>query len=466
VPDSDGDGVGDPCDNCPGVYNPRVLYRAGDSLDDCAIDSRPGRRMGLLAADLDCDGLGDACDPDIDGDGIPNEDDNCPRVPNPDQLDSDGDGVGDACDNCPDVPNPDQRDRDGDGVGDACDNCPYTYNPRVLYASGDSLDDCAITLGLVGDDGFWQPDFNCSGIGDACDYDMDAIWRLREQFDGNRDGPLAIGSWDQTSLEARWPLSYTWDGVQGTYVAGEGLVPEGGAVNVGKSNPYRMTANLEPDLSEAYGEGNDGIGENFILMGTDDNPIVVEFVVDFKGESFGGRSNFYVELSLDDGTGDVQAPRLGMVTEDPDLTNGDQGPWQDGQQHAAIAFGSFTAINRHPTQANNTGSAGAPFYFDGRRWHYAKAPHLYDVVDGAGVDLWKPQAGGLSFPDDDQEQTVVIELDNFGAWPDQRARLRSNARLHGRLQSRQHDAWQPRPQRRDLQRRRRCACHGRCGRPC
>ena len=56
---------------------------------------------------------------DRDGDGIPDDVDNCPGVKNPTQIDTDGDGVGDACDD----------DIDGDGVLNVNDNCPYVYNP-------------------------------------------------------------------------------------------------------------------------------------------------------------------------------------------------------------------------------------------------------------------------------------------------------------------------------------------------
>jgi len=107
--DSDNDGWGDECDNCP--VDPNTLQEdsdmddVGDVCDNCPDDANPGQE------DFDGDGVGNACD-------------NCPDDPNPSQTDSDGDGVGDPCDNCPGTPNPSQGDCDGDGVGDACDPTP------------------------------------------------------------------------------------------------------------------------------------------------------------------------------------------------------------------------------------------------------------------------------------------------------------------------------------------------------
>ncbi len=49
--------------------------------------------------DLDGDGIDDACDEDIDGDDILNENDNCPNTANPLQEDSNNNGVGDVCEN-------------------------------------------------------------------------------------------------------------------------------------------------------------------------------------------------------------------------------------------------------------------------------------------------------------------------------------------------------------------------------
>jgi cysteine-rich repeat protein len=52
----------------------------------------------------------DVIEPDSDGDGVCDPLDNCPGVTNPAQEDADGDGIGDVCDNCPFVPNPSQGD--------------------------------------------------------------------------------------------------------------------------------------------------------------------------------------------------------------------------------------------------------------------------------------------------------------------------------------------------------------------
>jgi hypothetical protein len=118
--DLDTDGVPDDQDNCPGVYN-------------------PGQEDTVHP-----DGVGDACD-DPDSDGVFDDEDNCPDESNADQADADSDDLGDVCDdcpndpdnnidgdnycgdvdNCPTIPNNGQQDRDEDGLGDACDDCPY-----------------------------------------------------------------------------------------------------------------------------------------------------------------------------------------------------------------------------------------------------------------------------------------------------------------------------------------------------
>jgi hypothetical protein len=192
--DEDGDGIPDQLDNCPTVPNHDQKDTDGDGVGD-ACDNCP-TIANYDQSDINGNGVGDVCDADEDGDGVPDKDsslnplpvsaggDNCPKNPNPKQEnmnapgqasppagmtvfntlgdacdpDIDGDGVANKTDDCPYLPDPGQstppstpgcnRDQDNDGISDSFDNCPTVYNPD-------------------------QSDINHNGIGDACDPDMD-----------------------------------------------------------------------------------------------------------------------------------------------------------------------------------------------------------------------------------------------------------------------------------------------------
>ena len=76
--------------------------------------------------------LGDACDDDIDNDGIINEEDNCIGKSNSDQLDTDGDTIGDRCDNCPKDKNKNQIDINQNLIGDICEQGKRLYKIQEL----------------------------------------------------------------------------------------------------------------------------------------------------------------------------------------------------------------------------------------------------------------------------------------------------------------------------------------------
>jgi len=117
--DSDGDGVPDSRDMCPGTP-------AGVKVDD------------------------NGCPLDSDGDGVPDYLDKCPNTPTGVKvdaegcpLDSDGDGVPDYLDKCPNTPTGVKvdasgcpLDSDGDGVPDYLDKCPNTPTGVQVDAEG------------------------------------------------------------------------------------------------------------------------------------------------------------------------------------------------------------------------------------------------------------------------------------------------------------------------------------------
>lgn len=128
---------------------------------------------------------------DLDGDGVPNAEDNCPNIANTGQSDVDGDGVGDVCDNCPNAANTGQEDSERDysgfhnpdGIGDVCDNCPDEYNPEQEDSDGDTHgDDCdncpdEYNSGQLDNDG--------DGYGNVCDNCPDIS---NDQADNDGDG--------------------------------------------------------------------------------------------------------------------------------------------------------------------------------------------------------------------------------------------------------------------------------------
>jgi len=195
VPDADGDGVDDDNDLCPDVPEDRDGFEDGD---------------GCPELDNDKDGIPDAQDkcPNEaeDKDGF-EDSDGCP------DPDNDNDGIADAQDKCPDKPEtkngfedddgcPDEvppvADKDGDGIPDDEDECPEEAEDK------DGFED---------DDGCPDLDNDKDGIPDAqdkCPLEPETINGIDDD-DGCPDSGPAQVHLGKTEIETLQPIFFDTD---------------------------------------------------------------------------------------------------------------------------------------------------------------------------------------------------------------------------------------------------------------
>jgi hypothetical protein len=196
--DDDGDTVTDADDQQP-LNNRACRDTDADTCDDCSSGTDAVADDGN---DFDRDGLCNAGDPDIDDDGLPNEED---------RHDFDaticGDADQDACDDCRSGqvdPANDGPDFDGDGLCDAGDpdddndGLPDAEDPDDTNgqdcgdADLDTCNDCARGPRNVENDG---DDFDGDGLCDAGDADDDDDG-LRDALDPDDQNPADCGDSD------------------------------------------------------------------------------------------------------------------------------------------------------------------------------------------------------------------------------------------------------------------------------
>ena len=215
--DDDGDGVPNYLDFCPGTPPGTIVDEFGcpledeqpenpsdgddDGSDDGSDDGDNGNDDGSDDSDTGDDDNNESEPLDSDGDGVPDEFDQCPDTPegeevdengcSRDQIDTDGDGVPDYLDQCPDTPegeevdengcSRDQIDTDGDGVPDYLDQCPDT-------PEGEEVDENGCSRDQIDTDGDGIPDYldQCPDTPEGEEVDENGC--SKDQIDTDGDG--------------------------------------------------------------------------------------------------------------------------------------------------------------------------------------------------------------------------------------------------------------------------------------
>lgn len=398
VLDADGDGVADEDDNCPNTANP-----------------------GQENTDLDSEG--DACDSDDDNDGITdNFPDNCPRNSQtgwtstrdfndpPSSTDWDNDGCKDD--------HPEDNDDDNDGVLDVDDTCPRTsFNPpRPTWISEPGTD--------MDGDGCRDSDEDLNDDGDAFD----------DSFD---DCPTYYGTSTQGEQGCADSDQDTWSDSSDTCPLQPGNSTENGKIACLDSDGDGW-ANVDDafdyEPSQWFDSDGDGFGDNSAGINPDD-------CIDTSGDSLYDRLGCYdydgdgysnPEGNWDSGNGADAFPQNPLQWSDFDGDGlGDNWgnlSWTDrpegwpGQYLESIAENEQDTCPLQFGNSNQNGAYGCPdldgdgwydaidiFINEPSQWADSDGDGFGDNLDGFNGDYCKDIAG-----DSTEDRKGCLDSDSDG----------------------------------------------------
>ena len=398
VLDADGDGVADEDDNCPNTANP-----------------------GQENTDLDSEG--DACDSDDDNDGITdNFPDNCPRNSQtgwtstrdfndpPSSTDWDNDGCKDD--------HPEDNDDDNDGVLDVDDTCPRTsFNPpRPTWISEPGTD--------MDGDGCRDSDEDLNDDGDAFD----------DSFD---DCPTYYGTSTQGEQGCADSDQDTWSDNSDTCPLQPGNSTENGKIacldsdgdgwaNVDDAFDYEPTQWLDSD-GDGFGDNSAGINPDDCIDTSGDSLYDRLGCYDYDGD---GYSN--PEGNWDSGNGADAFPQNPLQWSDFDGDGlGDNWgnlSWTDrpegwpGQYLESIAENEQDTCPLQFGNSNQNGAYGCPdldgdgwydaidsFINEPSQWADSDGDGFGDNLDGFNGDYCKDIAG-----DSTEDRKGCLDSDSDG----------------------------------------------------